>query len=417
MPDDVWVKRGDGAEFSINLSAWVRYPLNIKEDDNGTMVSVFHEAAIFHEPQSDRFIFEFEPAHVPPGAEVDYGFGKIKLRHRRDYRPEVRPLGSYQVPPRPWGLNYVELKRVDALRLARKGGVTIPRRSSPLSPPKPGPEASFSTPESQVVEGRDSHRTYVLLAPVSPLLNDPDWREGFKQALQLFVDVARRLSLSHRLPGYPLWIAGQQLKLAYVSLCGHLLRVREHNQELGDRHGAFAWGPIEPDFFNAYQWTCGLVEESRLNISLSESGESPPFDLSMIPTQTQLDSFQAILDLLNRSENPPPILRESPTDARKPEEPEEVRPRWDSAKLTLYYGGIRCRFYERRNAPNQFKLLAAFQEAGWPRSIDSPFDLDRTLRETTDSLNEGLDQPPPIRFAVEARKPIWYKAADSASSG
>jgi hypothetical protein len=100
-----------------------------------------------------------------------------------------------------------------------------------------------------------------------------------------------------------------------------------------------------------------------------------------------------------------------------PPEAMEIRPHWDQAGLRLSYGAIQCRKYSRYNALNQFKILNAFQGAGWPRSVDSPFDDQRTLRETIDDLNERLDKASPIRFRVEVRRPAWYPVEAPASSG
>jgi hypothetical protein len=66
-----------------------------------------------------------------------------------------------------------------------------------------------------------------------------------------------------------------------------------------------------------------------------------------------------------------------------------------------------CRYYTRDNAPNQMRLLDAFEAANWERSIPSPFDLDRTLREAVDDLNEKLVEGSPISFRVENGRPIW----------
>jgi hypothetical protein len=86
-------------------------------------------------------------------------------------------------------------------------------------------------------------------------------------------------------------------------------------------------------------------------------------------------------------------------------------PRWDANSLTLYFDEIVCRHYKRRNAPNQFALLAAFQEERWAHSIDSPFKSDWTLRDTKDKLNKGLARHSPIKFGVEEAKPIWFVTA------
>jgi len=93
------------------------------------------------------------------------------------------------------------------------------------------------------------------------------------------------------------------------------------------------------------------------------------------------------------------------------------RPRWDSDRLTLDYGETVCRHYKRRNAPNQFKVLSAFQTANWSRSIASPFGFaDRTLSETIDEINRSLADDSPIRFGVEERRPIWVLRSPLPSS-
>jgi hypothetical protein len=95
-----------------------------------------------------------------------------------------------------------------------------------------------------------------------------------------------------------------------------------------------------------------------------------------------------------------------------------IWPRWDLDSRTLWYGETICRHYLRRNAPNQFAVLNAFQAANWPRSIDSPFGtVDRALRETIDEMNKLLTNDSPIRFGIEARKPIWFIRVAPASSG
>jgi hypothetical protein len=95
----------------------------------------------------------------------------------------------------------------------------------------------------------------------------------------------------------------------------------------------------------------------------------------------------------------------------------EPVPRWDSDSLTLSYGEIICRHYKRRNAKNQVAVLDAFQNANWPRSVDSPFKLDRTLREAIDKLNQGLAELSPIHFAVEHLTPVWIRPGAPGRSG
>src|SRR5262249_44432444 len=55
------------------------------------------------------------------------------------------------------------------------------------------------------------------------------------------------------------------------------------------------------------------------------------------------------------------------------EAPDARRPKWDADRRELWYGAVLCKRY-RRPAPNQEKILAAFEEDGWPGRIDDPLD-------------------------------------------
>jgi hypothetical protein len=95
-----------------------------------------------------------------------------------------------------------------------------------------------------------------------------------------------------------------------------------------------------------------------------------------------------------------------------------VVPRWDFDTLTLWYEDTVCRHYKRRNAENQFAILEAFHTAEWARSVESPFGVDdRTLRETVDELNKGLDKASPMRFGIVKRRPVWIPPVAPACSG
>jgi hypothetical protein len=127
------------------------------------------------------------------------------------------------------------------------------------------------------------------------------------------------------------------------------------------------------------------------------------------PVLEEVSEDLVILDLTNNGIPLHPVLRRD----RKP----EIRPYWDLDRLRLSYGGTLCREYSRHNAENQFRILKAFQEAGWTHSVDSPFPTQRVLRETIDDLNEGLDESSPIRFHIEERRPAWRPVEAPPSSG
>jgi hypothetical protein len=67
-------------------------------------------------------------------------------------------------------------------------------------------------------------------------------------------------------------------------------------------------------------------------------------------------------------------------------------PRWDDQARFLYLGNDEIARYDRNPAPNQTKVLEAFQESGWPHAIDDPLhrtevDSKKKLRDTVAGLN------------------------------
>lgn len=73
-------------------------------------------------------------------------------------------------------------------------------------------------------------------------------------------------------------------------------------------------------------------------------------------------------------------------------------PRWDPLKREFSYGGKLLKRF-RRSAPNQERLLAAFEESGWPQRIDDPLPVDaeivpaQRLHDTIKQLNRTLVEP------------------------
>jgi hypothetical protein len=118
----------------------------------------------------------------------------------------------------------------------------------------------------------------------------------------------------------------------------------------------------------------------------------------------------AIRDLLHRVRQgnfqtgaidpPAPCTPETPSTAPQPpagdQLPPPERPRWDVKHRALHYGTWHKKF--DRAAPNQEKLLAAFEKAGWPDdNIDDPFDSAGKLGPTIEYLNKILADWP-LRF-------------------
>jgi hypothetical protein len=100
-----------------------------------------------------------------------------------------------------------------------------------------------------------------------------------------------------------------------------------------------------------------------------------------------------------------------PKSARK----RPLRPRWDAATRTLFYGGEVCKVF-RQAEGNQERILAAFEEDGWPKRIDDPLPGDKTfdpgqrLRNAVRNLNTSQDNKR-IHFAADGRQGILWEPA------
>ncbi len=71
------------------------------------------------------------------------------------------------------------------------------------------------------------------------------------------------------------------------------------------------------------------------------------------------------------------------------------RPEWDKEKRELRLGGKVLKQYKRK-AENQTRILASFEELGWPQSIDSPFN-EKEFKRRDDAIRE-LNKIEGIRF-------------------
>jgi hypothetical protein len=101
-------------------------------------------------------------------------------------------------------------------------------------------------------------------------------------------------------------------------------------------------------------------------------------------------------------------LPSAPAQQESPQLTKPLFPRWDSDTRTLYFGEMLVKRYGRHPAPNQKKVLAAFQEAGWARSIPSPVQ-EHQLRDTLRGLKNSLGKRSPIRFTGdgESARILW----------
>lgn len=83
-------------------------------------------------------------------------------------------------------------------------------------------------------------------------------------------------------------------------------------------------------------------------------------------------------------------------------EPQTDRPRWDKDGRALIVGGVVVKQYKRHPAPNQVRILAAFEEEGWENRIDDPIpggtNPKKRLRDTVQDLNKAQGA---IKFSTD----------------
>ena len=98
-------------------------------------------------------------------------------------------------------------------------------------------------------------------------------------------------------------------------------------------------------------------------------------------------------------------------------EPAAARPQWNRGKKELRLGGKLIKRF-RQIAKNQFLVLDAFQELGWPSAIDDPMpggqvDAIQRVQDTAKSLNDGMVTDSAVRFSTNGNGTgfIWSAIA------
>ncbi len=105
----------------------------------------------------------------------------------------------------------------------------------------------------------------------------------------------------------------------------------------------------------------------------------------------------------------PPILAGTPLGA--------VHPQWNKDRRELRLQDRICKRFQNK-APNQWAILDAFHEEGWPDRIDDPLpttqgvDAKRRLNKTINALNDRLEH---IRFRGDATGEgvIWERSGNA----
>ena len=111
------------------------------------------------------------------------------------------------------------------------------------------------------------------------------------------------------------------------------------------------------------------------------------------------DRFAALVDLSNHWNDPHKRLAQAMSFEITDERTIEL-PCWNPSIGVLEFEGAKIRHIRLfRNPSNIQQVIAAFQNAGWPRLIDNPLDDPRDqqkLHRTLNQLNKGLRR---IRFS------------------
>jgi hypothetical protein len=154
----------------------------------------------------------------------------------------------------------------------------------------------FSTqePTAGIAPKHPLVRPDLTRAPQSPLLNDPDWLIRFRDLVRRLLRVARDISENHRLPNYPLWMNVPVLEGSIFQLLAHL---RGAVQESSDRNKRDELSGFESRIWQAYQWACALMDESKLNCADPKALMSRD-PATWLPSEGELLSWQRVLDLL-----------------------------------------------------------------------------------------------------------------------
>ncbi len=131
---------------------------------------------------------------------------------------------------------------------------------------------------------------------------------------------------------------------------------------------------------------------------------------------TLIGKIQSCVELLRRSalaESDAPLAsaRESTSAVDALPSLAEEKPDWDPQCQELRFRGVLCKKFPRK-ATNQFRLLAAFQRAGWPSRISNPFSKDRDDRKlgaTIRDLRDSLEPESLITFERVNAQATWKR--------
>ena len=187
-----------------------------------------------------------------------------------------------------------------------------------------------------------------------------------------------------------------------------------------DTAGTNHWGPVYEDEgwaldqFPEYQVEVELYRHSSGHWTLISEKSHWEFGRVGPPEARCLTDADAADWLLRHGFDPPGdvahLASESVFTPRAPlpreqtdsDAPEAAKPRWDRERREFWFGDRLCKTF-RQPAPNQTRILDAFEECGWPPRIDDPLpprrDSDR--RQRLADAAKGLNNNGVVRFELD----------------
>ena len=137
------------------------------------------------------------------------------------------------------------------------------------------------------------------LAPVSPLLEDPNWIAGFRTWIERLLELAEELQDNDQVPGFPTGLQLQKLR-------GNLefLRMHLHQVVIDSNARGFVVCAPSDEVHTAYQTACGMMDEVADQQSQGRTA---------IPLKS-LESIHSRLALINISRQEEPDSLSQPAD-------------------------------------------------------------------------------------------------------
>jgi hypothetical protein len=168
------------------------------------------------------------------------------------------------------------------------------------------------------------------MAPLSPLLNNPNWVLEFQRLVRRVLTLTQELEQYYNLPGFPRWLKITDLRNTFGWLRAHLSKVDDDSKRRVEKRD-FSFFGVEEKIAHAYQWACSLIKESTPELTPWETlyGATHRKVLSWLPTRPERGAWQGILDWLAHFDLEGSVA-ESGSEER---DPDAIRPEGMNASL------------------------------------------------------------------------------------